>query len=301
MRNRIRRGRCALSFHSLRAAVPDTLARTIGRKLGESLGQQVVVDNRAGGNGNIGMEIVAHAAPDGYTIVLGYIANLGIGPSLQKLPFDPVRDFAPISQIAVSPNIFAAHPSLPAKTFREFIVYAKANPKKINYASAAVASLGHLAGELLNNAAGIEMQHVPYKGSGQAVVDLLAGQIQVMFSGMSSVMPHLKGGKLRALAVTGAQRSAATPEVPTIAESGFPGFEATAWYGVLAPAGTPKIIVTRLHDEIVGALKVPDVKERLEMVGFELVGGTPEAFGAYIKSEIKKWAQVVKTAGIKAE
>jgi tripartite-type tricarboxylate transporter receptor subunit TctC len=280
----------------------DTLARTIGQKLSDSMGQQVVIDNRSGGNGNIGMAIVAHAAPDGHTIVLGYIANLGIGPSLiANLPFDPVKDYAPITQLAVSPNILVAHPSVPARTFREFITYAKANPKKINFASAAVASVGHLAGELLNTAAGIEMQHVPYKGSGQAVIDLLAGQVQVMFSGMSSVTQHIKGGKLRPLAVTGAQRSPAAPEVPTIAESGFPGFEATAWYGVLAPAGTPKTVVNRLHDEIVRTLKLPDVKERLENVGFELVGGTPDAFGAYIQSEIKKWAKVVKASGVKAE
>ena len=280
----------------------DTLARTVGQKLSDALGQQVVIDNRSGGNGNIGMEIVARAAPDGHTIVLGYIANLGIGPSVfAKLPFDPVKDYAPITQLAASPNIFVAHPSVPAKSFKEFIAYAKANPNKINFASAAVASLGHLAGELLNASAGIQMQHVPYKGSGQAVIDLLAGQVQVMFSGMSSVMPHLKAGKLRPLAVTGAQRSPAVPEVPTIAESGFPGFEATAWYGVLAPAGTPKPVVIRLHDEIVRVLKMPDVKERLENVGFELVGGTPEAFGAYIKTEIQKWAKVVKASGIKAE
>ena len=280
----------------------DTLARTIGQKLSDSMGQQVVIDNRSGGNGNIGMGIVAHAAPDGHTIVLGYIANLGIGPSLiANLPFDPVKDYAPITQLAVSPNIFVAHPSVPARSFKEFIAYAKANPRKINYASAAVASVGHLAGELLNTAAGIEMQHVPYKGSGQAVIDLLAGQVQVMFSGLSSVMPHVKGGKLRPLAMTGAQRSAAVPDVPTIAESGFPGFEATAWYGVLAPAGTPKSVINRLHDEIVHVLKLPDVKERLENVGFELVGGTPEAFGAYIQSEIRKWAKVVKASGVKAE
>ena len=280
----------------------DTLARTIGQKLGDALGQQVVIDNRSGGNGNIGMGIVAHAAPDGHTLVLGYIANLGIGPSLfANLPFDPVKDYAPITQLAVSPNIFVAHPAVPAKSFREFLTYAKANPKKINYASAAVASLGHLAGELLNTAAGIEMQHVPYKGSGQAVIDLLAGQVQVMFSGMSSVMPHTKAGKLRPLAMTGSQRSAAAPDVPTIAESGFPGFEAAAWYGILAPAGTPKAVIVRLHGETVRVLKMPDVKERLENVGFELVGGTPDAFGAYIQSEIRKWAKVVKASGVKAE
>lgn len=280
----------------------DTLARTLAQRLSDVLGQQVVVDNRSGGNGNIGTEIVARAPPDGHTILLGYIANLGIGPSLYaKLPYDPVRDFAPVTQLAVSPNILVAHPSLPVKSVRELVAYAKANPQKINYASAAVASLGHLAGELLNSAAGIHMQHVPYKGSGQAVIDLLAGQVQIMFSGMSSVMPHIKAGKLRPLAVTGAQRSPATPDVPTIAEAGYPGFEASAWYGVLAPAGTPKAIVSRLNAEILRVLKIPEVKERLENVGFELVGGTPDAFATYIRSEIEKWARVVKASGIKAE
>src|SRR3982750_4648348 len=280
----------------------DTLARTVGQKLGEALGEQVVVDNRSGGNGNIGTDLVAHAAPDGYTILLGYIANLAIGPSLYaKLPFDPVKDFAPITQLAIAPNILVVHPSVPAKTFQEFIAYAKANPTKINFASAAVASPGHLSGELLNIAAGIHMQHVPYKGSGQAVVDLVGGQVQAMVSGMSSVMPHIKAGRLRPLAVTGAQRSPAVPDVPPIAESGFPKFEATAWYGVLAPARTPKPILTRLHDEIVRALKLPEVRERLESVGFEIVGSTPEAFGAYIKSEITKWAPVVKASGAKAD
>jgi tripartite-type tricarboxylate transporter receptor subunit TctC len=280
----------------------DTLARTLALKLSDTFGQQVVVDNRSGGNGNIGMEIVAHSPPDGHTIVLGYIANLAIGPSLYaKLPFDPVRDFAPITQLAESPNIFVAHPSLPVKSFREVIAYGKANPRKLSFASAGVASVGHLTGELLNNMAGIDMVHVPYKGSGQAVIDLLGGQVQLMFSGMSSVMPHVKAGKLKPLAVTGARRSPAVPDVPTIAESGFPGFEATAWYGVLAAAKTPRPIVMRLHDEIVKTLALPDVKQRLEGVGFEIVGGSPEAFGAYIKSEIRKWEKVVKASGAKPE
>jgi tripartite-type tricarboxylate transporter receptor subunit TctC len=280
----------------------DTLARTLGQKLTDALQQQVVVDNRSGANGNIGMEIVARAAPDGYSIVLGYIANLGIGPGLYaKLPFDPVRDYAPITQLASSPNILVAHPSLPVKSFRELIAYARANPGKLNYASASVASIGHLTGELLNHSAGVHMVHVPYKGSGQAVIDLLGGQVQMMFSGMSSVMQHIKAGKLRALAVTGAQRSPAVPDVPTIAESGFPGFEATAWYGVLAPARTPKAIVSRLHDEIVRALALPEVRERLNSVGFELVGSTPDEFAAFIKSEIAKWTKVVRAAKISAE
>jgi len=280
----------------------DTLARTLGQKLTDALQQQVVVDNRSGANGNIGMEIVARAAPDGYTIVLGYIANLGIGPGLYaRLPFDPVKDYAPITQVASSPNILAVHPSLPVKSFREMIAYAKTNPKKLNFASSGVGSIGHLTGELLNRSAGVDMVHVPYKGSGQAVIDLLGGQVQTMFSGMSSVMQHIKAGKLRALAVTGAQRSPAVPEVPTIAESGFPGFEATAWYGVLATARTPKTIVNRLHDEIVRALALPEVRERLNNVGFELVGSTPDEFAAFIKSEITKWTKVVRAAKISAE
>jgi tripartite-type tricarboxylate transporter receptor subunit TctC len=280
----------------------DTLARTLGLKLTDSLGQQVVVDNRAGANGNLGTEIVARALPDGHTIVLGYIANLGIGPSLYaKLPFDPINDFSPITHLAESPNILVAHPSLPVKSFKELIAYAKANPKKLNYASASIASVGHLTGELLNGLAGIDMVHVPYKGSGQAVIDLIGGQVQLMFSGMSSVMPHVKAGKLRPLAVTGSRRSPAVPDVPTIAESGFPKFEATAWYGVLAPAKTPRTIVNRLHGDIAKALVLPDVKQRLENVGFEIVGAGPDVFAAYIKNEIVKWEKVVKASGAKAE
>ena len=280
----------------------DTLARSIGIKLSESLGQQMVVDNRSGGNGNIGMQIVADAPPDGYTIVLGYIANLAIGPHLySKLPFDPVKSFAPITLLAESPNILVAHPSLPVKNVKELIAYAKAHPGKLNFGSASVASVGHLTGVMLNQMAGIDMLHVPYKGSGQAVIDVVGGQIQLMFSGMSSVMPHVKAGRLKPLAVTGAKRSPAVPEVPTIAESGFPGFSATAWYGVLAPAKTPKPIVNRLHDDIVKALAQPDVKQRLESVGFELAGSTPEQFGAYIKTEITKWEKVVKASGAKPD
>ncbi|MBI1965275.1 MAG: tripartite tricarboxylate transporter substrate binding protein [Betaproteobacteria bacterium] len=280
----------------------DTLARTLGQKLSEALGEQVVVDNRPGGNGDIGMLIVARAQADGYTIVLGYIANLAIAPSLYaKMPYDPVKDFAPITQPASSPNVLTAHPSVPAKNLKELIALAKTRPGAVNFASTGIASVGHLTGELLNTLAGVRMTHVPYKGSGQAITDLLGGHVHVMFSGFSSTMPHIKAGRLRALAVTGARRSPALPEAPTIAEQGFPKFEATAWYGVLAPAGTPRPIVTRLHDEIVKALRLPDVKERLGNVGFELVGSTPEQFGAYIKSETAKWAKVVKASGAKPE
>lgn len=278
----------------------DTLARILSQRLADALGQQVVVDNRSGGNGNIGMEIVAHAAPDGHTIVLGYIANLAIAPSLYaKLPFDPVKDFAPLTQLATSPNVLVAHPSVAARNLKELIALAKAKP--VNFASSGVASVGHLTGELLNSLAGTRMVHVPYKGSGQAVTDLLGGHVQLMFSGFSSTLPHIKAGKLHPLAVTGIERSAALPEVPTIAEQGFPKFEATAWYGVLAPANTPKPVTGRLHGEIVKILKQPDVAQRLGGLGFEIVGSTPEQFGAYIKTEITKWAKVVKASGAKPE
>jgi len=280
----------------------DTLARTMGIKLADALGQQVVVDNRPGGNGDIGMLIVAKAPADGYTILLGYIANLAIAPSLYaKMPYDPVTDYSPVTQVATSPNVLTAHPSVPAKGLKELVALAKAKPGQVNFASTGVASVGHLTGELLNNLAGMKMTHVPYKGGGQAIIDLLGGHVQVMFSGFSAAMPHIKSGKVRALAVTGAKRSPALPEVPTIAEQGFPGVEATAWYGVLAPAGTPKPIVTRLHGEIVKILKQSDVTERLGALGFEIVGGTPEQFGAYIRSEIKKWEKVVKASGAKPE
>jgi tripartite-type tricarboxylate transporter receptor subunit TctC len=280
----------------------DTLARTIGLKLADALGQQVVVDNRPGGNGDIGMLIVAKAPADGHTIVLGYIANLAIAPSLQaKMPYDPTRDFAPITQPASSPNVLTAHPSVQAKNLQELIGLAKAKPAQVSFASTGVASVGHLTGELINNLAGIKMTHVPYKGSGQAVTDILGGHVQVMFSGFSSTLHHIKAGKLRALAVTGPERSNALPEVRTIAEQGFPGVEATAWYGILAPAGTPKPVITRLHGEIVEILKHPEVVQKLQGLGFEIVGSAPNQLSAYIRSEIKKWEKVVKASGAKAD
>jgi tripartite-type tricarboxylate transporter receptor subunit TctC len=280
----------------------DTLGRTIGPRLADALGQTIVIDNRPGGNGNIGMEIVAQSRPDGHTLVLAYIANLAIAPSLfGKLPYDPVKDFAPVTQIATSPNVLTAHASVPAKSLQELIALARAKPGEVSFASTGIASVGHLTGELLNNLAGIKMTHVPYKGGGQAIIGLLGGHVQVMFSGFSAAMPHIKSGKIRALAVTGAGRSPALAEVPTIAEQGFPGVEATAWYGVLAPAMAPKPVVTRLHGEVVRILKLPEVTQRLDSLGFEIVGSTPEQFAAYIRSEITKWAKVVKASGAKPE
>ncbi len=280
----------------------DTITRTVGQKAAESIGQQIVIDNRSGANGNIGMEIVARAAPDGYTIVLGYIANVAIAPSLvSKLPYDPVKDYAPITLLATAPNIMVVHPTVNARTLKELIALSKAKPKSINFSSAGVASVGHLTGELFNTSLGADFQHVPYKGTAQGVIDLLAGQIQFLIGGMSSVMPHIKGGRLRAIAVTSAQRSPAAPDVPTVAESLLPGFEATAWYGALAPAGTPRPIITRLQSEFAKALAVAEAKQRLENLGYQIVAGTPDEFAAYIKTETVKWAKVVKASGAKAE
>jgi len=279
----------------------DTLARSIGTKLSDLLGQQVVVDNRPGANGDIGMTLVARAPADGYTVVLGYIANLGIGPSLYaKMPYDPVKDFASITQVAGASNIFVIHPSLPARNFKEFIAYAKANPKKVTFASAGVASVGHLTGELLNDMAGIDMLHVPYKGSGQAISDLVGGHVKVMISGMASTLPHVRSGKLIGIVTTGAKRTPATPDIPTIGET-YPGFESSSWFGVLGPAGMPKPVVMRLNADIHKSLQDPAVAKRLANVGFEITYGTPEQFAAYIQSEIKKWAKVVKASGAKPE
>ena len=279
----------------------DTLARSISTVMTERLGQQVVVDNRPGANGDIGMTIVAKAPPDGYSIVLGYIANLGIGPSLYaKMPYDPVKDFASITQVAGASNIIVIHPSLPAKNFKEFLAHAKANPKKVNFASAGVASVGHLTGELLNGMAGIDMQHVPYKGSGQAITDLVGGHIKMMISGMASTLPHVRSGKLIGVATTGLKRTPASQDIPTIAET-FPGFESSSWFGVLAPANTPRPVVMRLNADIHKSLQDAAVAKRLAGVGFEITYGTPEQFTAYILSEIKKWAKVVKASGAKPE
>ena len=251
----------------------DIVARLIAQKLTEQWGKQVVVDNRSGANGAIGMEIVARAPADGHTLALGYIANLGTGPALNpKLPYDAIHDFAPISHIVSAPSIAVIHPSVAAKNLQEVIALARAKPSAISFGTAAVGSIGHLTGELLNHLAGVTMQHVPYKGGGQAVIDVLAGQIPMVIIGMTAVTPHVRSGRLRPIATTGAQRSFAFPDVPTVAEQGFPGFAADAWYGILSTGGTPRPIIDKLHGEVVRIMKLPEAKDRMANVGFEIVG-----------------------------
>src|SRR5712671_1032393 len=279
----------------------DIIARSVAHKLSESLGQQFVVDNRPGAGQMIGIELAARSPSDVHTILMA-ASTLAINPIMyQKVPYDPVRDFAPITQAASLPNVLVVHPALPAKSVAELIALAKREPGKIAYASAGIGTSPQMSVELLKSLAGIDMLHVPYKGTTPGVVDLLAGQVSVMAPNVLTALPHIKAGKLRALAVTSSKRSDALPDVPTIAEAGVAGYESTQWYGVLAPAGTAREIVMRLHDEIVRALRTPEVMQRLAADGAEPVGNSPEEFTAFIKSEIDKWAKVASAAGIRAE
>ncbi len=280
----------------------DIIARSIAHKLAERFAQQVVVDNRPGAGGNIGTDIVAKSAPDGYTILMGSAGPLAINASLfAKMPFDPIKDLAPVTLAASTPNVLVVHPSLPARTVKELIALARAKPGEINFASSGHGTPAHLAGELFNSMAGVKLVHIPYKGAAPALADLLGGQVQIMFSTMPPALPHVKDGKLRALAVTSRKRSPATPELPTMDEAALPGFEAITWHGVVVPAGTPAAIIARLNREIVAILHLPEVVERLSGQGAEALGSTPEEFAAYIKSESAKWAKVVRESGAKAE
>jgi len=280
---------------------PDITARHLGQKLAESWAKSVVVDNVPGAAGNIAAERVAKAAPDGYTLALAVNAQVVINPSLYKLPYDPVRDFAPVSQVGVSPNILVVHSVVPAKTLRELVTLARARPGEITFASGGSGSSPHLAAELLKTAAGLDILHIPYKGVIVAVPDLLAGRVMMMFSPISVVLPLVRDGKLRPLAVTSLRRSPVAPNVPTIDESGYPGFEATVWYGLLAPAGTTATIVRKLHLETVRVLALPEVRAKLADLGMEVIGNSPEEFAAVIKSEIPKWAKLLKDSGIKMD
>jgi tripartite-type tricarboxylate transporter receptor subunit TctC len=277
----------------------DILARLIGAKLYESWGQPVIVDAKPGAGGNIGTDFVAKSPADGYTILMGASGPLAINVSLfSKLPYDPVKDLAPVILTASVPLILVTHPSLPAKNVKEFIALMKSRPGQFNYASAGPGSPQHLTAEMFKFTAKVDMAHIPYKGSGPAIVDLVGGQIPFAFESMIPVLPHVKAGKLRALAVTSAKPSPVLPEIPTVAESGVPGFESIAWYGVVAPAGMPRDIIAKLNAEMARILNLPDIKQRLIEMGSPPVAGTPDQFGALIKSEIVKWGKVVKQAHV---
>ncbi len=280
----------------------DVLARIVGKELGDRLKQTVVVDNRGGAGGTIGSDAVARAQPDGYTLLMGAVGTHAINVSLyKKLSYDPVKDFEPVILVATVPNVLVVPVALPVKSVKELISFGKANPGKLNFASSGSGTSIHLSGELFKTMTGIDMQHIPYKGSGPAMADLLAGQTQMMFDNLPSSMPHIKAGRLRPLAVTSAKRFPALPEVPTIAEAGVPGYEASSWFGIFAPAATPPQIIALLNGELNKILAAPDTRKRLLEQGADAAGGTPEQFAALIKSEIPKWAKVVKESGAQVD
>lgn len=293
---------------SVRVIVPsapgggtDISARILAPQLSQLMGQQFVVENRAGAGTMIGGEAVARAAPDGYTLLMG-ISTLAINPAMyKKVPYDALKDFAPISQAVSLSNVLVVHPSLPARSVKEFVALVKPRPGQVNFASAGVGTSPHLSMELFLVMTGLKMLHVPYKGSGPGVTDLIAGHVPAMMPNMLSAQPHIKSGRLRALGVTGSKRAPGAEDIPTIAEAGVPGYEAVQWYGLLAPAGTPRDIITRLHGATVKALQHPEVRQRLLNDGAEPVGSSPEEFAAYLRSETAKWAKVIQAAGIKPE
>ena len=279
----------------------DILGRVIAERLSASLGQPVVTENRGGAGGNVGAEAAAHSAPDGYTIVL-VAPSLAISPSLySKLNYDPVKDLTPISLVATVPNVMITNPSVEAKNLQEFIALARSRPGGMNYGSGGAGTSNHLAGELFNIVTGAKLVHVPYKGVNLAMQGVLAGEIQLVFIGIPAALPHIKAGKLRALALVAPQRSPALPEVPTVAEAGLKDFEVTTWYGVMAPSGTPRPTINRLNSELVKIMHTPDVKERLAGMATDPLTSTPEEFAAYLKREIAKWGDVVRKANLKAD
>jgi tripartite-type tricarboxylate transporter receptor subunit TctC len=280
----------------------DIVARSMSQGLAEALGHNVVIDNRPGGGGIIGATLAAKSAGDGYTLFLGGITTFGVAPSVHKnLPFDPVKDFLPVTQATRQPIMLMIHPSLPVKSVREFIALAKSRPGEINYASSGPGGSGHMAGELFKLIAGVNVVHIPYKGAPPALNELIAGQVQVMFGTMLAAVPHVRSGRVRAIAVTGAQRTKALPDVLTFAQAGLAAYDASSWNGVFVPAGTPRAVVDRLNTELVHILKTPNVLERLEQDGAEPAPSTPEEFGLFIKSEIGKWAKVVQAANIRID
>ena len=293
---------------SIRIVVPlaaggpgDVLARAVGQKLAENVGQPVVIDNRPGANTNIGNEAVAKSPPDGYTL-LATASTLTINPSLYaNLPYDAVKSFAPLTLIATTPLVLVVHPSLPVKSVQELAALAKSKPGQLHYGSAGSGSVLHLAGEMFNTMARVKLVHVPYKGVTNAFSDLLGGQISLMFPGAPIALPQARAGKLRALATTGDKRAPAAPELPTVAEMGFPGYEVSVWYGLLAPAGTPAATINRLHSEIVKIVQLPEIAERWAVLGAEPAHNTPEQFAAFLKNDLVKWTKVVRDSGAKVD
>jgi len=279
----------------------DILARAAAQKLSEAWGQQVIVDNRPGAGGNIGSELVAKATPDGYTLLMGTVGTRAINPGLYaKMPYDHVKDFAPVILVAGVPNVLVVNPAVPVNTVAELIAYGKANPNKINFASSGAGTSIHLSGELFKTMTGIQMTHVPYKGSSPALTDLIGGQVQIMFDNLPSSLAFIKAGKLRALGVTSTTRAAALPDVPTVADT-VPGFEASSWFGILAPAGTPRDVVAKVNGDVAKWLASPDAKDKLLAQGANAAGGSPEDFAKHIQAETAKWSRVVKESGAKVD
>jgi tripartite-type tricarboxylate transporter receptor subunit TctC len=283
------------------AGATDIVGRIVAQKLGERLGQSVVVENRPGAGGSMGSDLVAKSAPDGYTLLMATSSTHSIGPALQKLPYDPIKDFAPITHVANVPNVLVVSPKLPVASVKELVEYAKARPGTLNFASSGVGTIVHLNGELFKMLAGIDLVHVPYKGTALSIPDLANGNIAMLFDSLASVMPHVKSGSVRPLAMNAPQRSPLLPEVPTLAEAGMPAFDRYTWFGMFAPAGTPADIVRKVQAEVVAALRSPDLRERFDAVGAEPVGSTPEQFVDRIRSDGVRWAEVIRTAQVKVQ
>ena len=283
------------------AGATDAVARFVGQKLAERWGQAVVIENRPGAGGSIGSDLAAKSAPDGYTLLMATTSTHSIGPSLSKLPYDPIKDFAPIIHVADVPNVLLVSPTLPVKSLKELVAYAKSKPGQLNYGSSGPGTIVHLNGELFKMISGTDLQHVPYKGTALVIPDLANGQIAMVFDSLASAMPHIRSGRGRPIAVNASKRSALLPEIPTLAEAGMPEFNTNTWFGMFAPAGTPKDIVARIHDDVMAALQSADLKERFASVGAEPVGGTSDQFTARILSDTHRWAQVIKAARVKIE
>jgi tripartite-type tricarboxylate transporter receptor subunit TctC len=282
------------------AGVLDNVARTLALRLAEQLGQPIVIDNKGGAGGNIGAEAAARSAPDGYTLFIGFNATHGANPALfGKLSYDPIKDFAPISLLAAVPNIISVHPSVPVNTLTELVAMAKAKPGQLSYASSGNGTSTHLAAEMFKGVAGVDIAHIPYKGSAPAVADVIAGQVPVIVDSLASSTAQIKAGKLKALATTGPRRLSVLPDLPTVAESGYPGYQSTAWLGLLAPAGTPKAIIDQLNAQVLKVMALPETRERMAAFGAEITTSTPEQFAAHIRSEIANLGKVVRDASIK--